>query len=82
MTLSHPPLHQTDMMGKALKKRASGSHAMNLESSRSHLVCIMNLRQSRPHAGQRISSKIHLIDLAGSEMVRVLFYVLPFFSCL
>lgn len=60
----------TELMGKALKKRATGSHAMNLESSRSHLVCIMNLRQSRPHAGQRIFSKIHLIDLAGSEMVR------------
>ena len=43
---------------------------MNMESSRSHLVCIMNLRQSKPHAGQRISSKVHLIDLAGSEMVR------------
>lgn len=60
----------TELMGRALKKRATGSHAMNLESSRSHLVCIMNLRQSRPHAGQRIFSKIHLIDLAGSEMVR------------
>lgn len=59
-----------ELMGRAFKKRATGSHAMNMESSRSHLVCIMNLRQSKPHAGQRISSKVHLIDLAGSEMVR------------
>jgi len=54
----------------ASKKRVTGSHAMNKESSRSHLVCILTLRQSRPQAGTRVFSKLHLIDLAGSEMVR------------
>jgi hypothetical protein len=57
-------------LSTALKKRVTGSHAMNSESSRSHLVNIINIRQSHPATGQRIFSKIHLIDLAGSEMVR------------
>lgn len=60
----------SDMLALALKKRATGSHAMNAESSRSHLVTILSVRQTKSHSGERVSSKIHLIDLAGSEMVR------------
>ena len=59
-----------ELLQAALKKRATGSHAMNAESSRSHLVTILTLRQTKPSTGQRVSSKIHIIDLAGSEMVR------------
>lgn len=54
----------------ALKKRAVGSHQMNSESSRSHLCCILNLQIQSLTNGEKINSKLHLIDLAGSEMVR------------
>lgn len=43
---------------------------MNSESSRSHLCCILNLQIQSLTNGEKISSKLHLIDLAGSEMVR------------
>jgi hypothetical protein len=81
---------------QALKKRVTGSHNMNTESSRSHLVCILFIKQQlvgttdtsksattqtntnksqqqSPQQQQtvtKICSKIHLIDLAGSELVR------------
>ena len=56
------------LLNAGLKKRVVGDHLMNAESSRSHLCCVLNIRQLRE--GRRIKSKIHLIDLAGSEMVR------------
>jgi hypothetical protein len=52
----------------AIKKRSTGTHSMNKESSRSHFCCIIYFK--RFLAGQRIVSKFHLIDLAGSERVR------------
>jgi kinesin family protein 5 len=57
----------------ALRRRATGSHCMNSESSRSHLLCVLTVTQqvdADSEAGLSLSSKIHLIDLAGSEMVR------------
>jgi hypothetical protein len=77
------------LYAQGLSKRVTGSHAMNLESSRSHLVCILFIKQqvhstsssscntdtatnkTQGHSyNNKISSKIHLIDLAGSELVR------------
>lgn len=52
-----------------LKRRAVGSHQMNSESSRSHLCCILNLQMLSLFNGEKMNSKLHLIDLAGSEMV-------------
>ena len=69
-TLVGAEVQFSDLLSGALKKRATGSHAMNSESSRSHLVTILSLRLYKRASGQRVSSKIHLIDLAGSEMVR------------
>jgi hypothetical protein len=63
--LFHPQL-----FGAASKRRATGSHLMNAQSSRSHFCCVFNIRKVSIPAGQKTSSKIHLIDLAGSEMVR------------
>ena len=57
-------------LAAAMKKRATGSHSMNASSSRSHMICIVTLRQTKRSLGQRIVSKLHLVDLAGSEMVR------------
>lgn len=57
------------MFDVASKRRATGSHLMNSQSSRSHFCCIFNIRKVLLAGGQKTSSKIHLIDLAGSEMV-------------
>ena len=43
---------------------------MNIESSRSHLCCIVTIKQKLQKDDVRVTSKLHLIDLAGSEMVR------------
>lgn len=53
----------------ALKRRVVGAHAMNDTSSRSHFCCILNVHQVFHATGVKINSKIHFIDLAGSEMV-------------
>jgi hypothetical protein len=66
------------LFSSAATRRAVGSHAMNAESSRSHLCCTLTVRQPGPvtaaaaGAGAEagvMSSKFHLVDLAGSEMV-------------
>ena len=58
-----------ELFSLASKRRAIGSHSMNRESSRSHFCCIVSIEKSSIPAGEKITSKIHLIDLAGSEMV-------------
>lgn len=58
------------LLTAALKRRVVGSHAMNDASSRSHFCCIVNIHQVFHATGVKINSKIHFIDLAGSEMVR------------
>lgn len=59
---------------QALKRRTTASHSMNSTSSRSHLIVIIMICQNfaaiNGSAAKKIFSKIHLIDLAGSEMVR------------
>ena len=57
------------LMNTALKRRIIGTHAMNDISSRSHLCCIFNIYQVYHTTGVKINSKIHFIDLAGSEKV-------------
>ena len=52
----------------ASKKRATGSHAMNSRSSRSHLVAALTLTSVRE--GVTTVGKLSVCDLAGSEMVR------------
>lgn len=42
---------------------------MNSQSSRSHLVFILNLHIHDFYTGQAKSSKIILVDLAGSEKI-------------
>ena len=65
---------QTDFMKavvSAMRRRVVGSHNMNAVSSRSHLIFIIHLDAvSSVSPENNISSKLHIIDLAGSEMVR------------
>lgn len=56
------------ILAQGIRRRMVGEHSMNRESSRSHLCCTITLR--RTVSGRRFRSKVHLIDLAGSEMVR------------
>jgi hypothetical protein len=53
----------------ALKRRVVGAHSMNDVSSRSHFCCIVTIGQVFHGTGVKINSKVHFIDLAGSEMV-------------
>lgn len=61
-----------DSISIALKRRTTGSHLMNKESSRSHLVVIISMKQTSKSSSNcsKVYSKLHLVDLAGSEMVR------------
>ena len=48
--------------------RAVAEHKLNRESTRSHCVLTLHVRQSR---GERVlASKLHLVDLAGSERLK------------
>jgi hypothetical protein len=57
------------LLNAALKRRVVGAHNMNDVSSRSHFCCILNIQQLFHATGVKINSKVHFIDLAGSEMV-------------
>ena len=62
------------LLSISLKRRVVGSHNMNNQSSRSHLIFIIHLTMCKatddgPKASTTIASKIYIIDLAGSEMV-------------
>ncbi len=48
------------------KNRSMASTKLNSQSSRSH-ACLMLVIEQRPPIGPAIRSKLHLIDLAGSE---------------
>lgn len=58
------------LLTSALKRRVVGAHNMNDVSSRSHFCCILNINQVFHNTGVKMHSKVHFIDLAGSEMVR------------
>ena len=58
------------LLSQALKKRSTASHLMNMESSRSHFCVIVSLTQQLSQSGKKkISSKIHMIDLAGTNIL-------------
>jgi hypothetical protein len=61
------------LLNLALKRRVTGGHKLNEHSSRSHLCCLINLIQIDKSKSTEISSKLSIIDLAGSEMVSLRF---------
>ncbi|GMI34479.1 hypothetical protein TeGR_g1177 [Tetraparma gracilis] len=67
-TVITSPLNLLNCLENAGKKRATGGHAMNARSSRSHLVAILTLTTVR--GGVTTVGKLSVCDLAGSEMVR------------
>ena len=68
----------TSFLQQGLKRRVTGSHGMNSESSRSHLCCSLTIKQQK-NIGGKISSKLHLIDLAGSELVCPFLFFYPIY---
>ena len=74
------PVDFNRLLMNALKRRVVGAHAMNDTSSRSHFCCILNVHQVFHATGVKINSKIHFIDLAGSEMVSRVVHCINFAS--
>ncbi|POM66575.1 Kinesin-like protein [Phytophthora palmivora] len=58
-----------DLMRLGHSHRSVGSHDFNEHSSRSHLVLSIKIETGIKSDGRRRTSKLHLIDLAGSERV-------------
>eukprot|EP00955_Chlamydomonas_euryale_P027891 294030-Chlamydomonas_euryale.AAC.2 len=66
-----------DVLSRGSAARATAAHKMNSESSRSHAIITLTLEQhatsegagALPHELHFLRSKLHLIDLAGSERV-------------
>lgn len=59
-----------DLLKKGTLCRTTGSTDMNMNSSRSHAIFSLVLRQIRSKDDQAIISKIHFVDLAGSERLK------------
>ncbi|KAE8892558.1 hypothetical protein PF005_g4217 [Phytophthora fragariae] len=58
-----------DLMRLGHSHRSVGSHDFNEHSSRSHLVLSITIEAGMKSDTRRRTSKLHLIDLAGSERV-------------
>ncbi|KAG7385652.1 hypothetical protein PHYPSEUDO_001214 [Phytophthora pseudosyringae] len=58
-----------DLMRLGHSHRSVGSHDFNEHSSRSHLVLSITIETGTKSDARRRTSKLHLIDLAGSERV-------------
>jgi kinesin family member C2/C3 len=56
-----------ELMCIGQSNRAVGSHDMNEHSSRSHSILTLTVRGRNIHDNSSSFSKLHLIDLAGSE---------------
>lgn len=63
----------------AIKKKKMGTHLLNKESSRSHFCCFITLTtlttSNISQETTKSSCKLSIIDLAGSEMVNIYFFI-------
>jgi hypothetical protein len=57
------------LLAEGQNSRAIAATKMNAESSRSHSVFILTLRQNNKTTGSKKVSKLFLVDLAGSEKI-------------
>ena len=58
-----------ELMALGHSQRSVGAHNVNEHSSRSHLVMSVRIDTTNTATGKQVSSKLNLIDLAGSERV-------------
>lgn len=59
-----------DLLRKGSLCRSTGSTEMNMNSSRSHAIFTLLLRQLKKESNESLVSKIHFVDLAGSERLK------------
>lgn len=59
------------LVQRGLYRRYTASHAMNSMSSRSHALLTVEVHAEDPQTSQITRSRLHLIDLAGSERITV-----------
>merc|ERR1712048_44744 len=72
--LEEVPARSVSELQKLLRRgvahRATASHAMNRESSRSHLIFTIKISSVSRSTGETIDGKMLLCDLAGSERIK------------
>ena len=56
-----------DLYRQGIDTRKTGSHDMNYQSSRSHMIYSLVVRVHNRKTDQRTVSKLSFVDLAGSE---------------
>ena len=68
----HSPSEIGILMEVASKRRVVAATRMNAISSRSHAICILNIRGCVKDGkeNKKFSSKLYLVDLAGSERMK------------
>merc|ERR1712176_615507 len=66
----HDEAELQEVLRRGASLRATASHAMNCESSRSHLIFTIKVSSISRTTGETISGKILLCDLAGSERIK------------
>jgi hypothetical protein len=64
------PASVSELMTAAGARRATGSTAMNAESSRSHAICTLSIHMKAECESEEIRAKLTLVDLAGSERIK------------
>merc|ERR1719410_96580 len=62
--------HANQLIAAGLRERHFRDTRMNLESSRSHVLCIMKVKRTNREQGSMTQGKMLLVDLAGSERVK------------
>lgn len=68
------PEHAKGVIEQAGARRIVGSNQVNLQSSRSHTILILDINYTfspirDPHARLRRTAQLHIVDLAGSESI-------------
>jgi hypothetical protein len=54
----------------AFKNRVCHGTLMNDQSSRSHVIVTLTVKNQDPESGAIFSAKLNLVDLAGSERIK------------
>ncbi len=62
------PAEVMKIFARGSAKRTTASTQMNVESSRSHLICSLTVRLKNKRTGNESVGKLTLVDLAGSEV--------------
>lgn len=57
------------IISRGSRQRTTSATHMNADSSRSHLICSIVVKQTNRRTGSEIVGKLTLVDLAGSERV-------------